>query len=66
MIENELKSGGPLDGWRQDPPARTEDDDPATRKWQIAKRIVLALLLAAAFLIYYLTAQLYEALSRVP
>jgi len=64
MIGNELDSGGSLDGWRQGPPARAKEDDPVTRKWQIAKRIVLALLLAVAFLIYYLTAQLYEALSR--
>ena len=42
---------------------RRVEDDPAVRRWHVAKRIVWMLALAEAFLIYYLLDKLQEALS---
>jgi hypothetical protein len=39
------------------------EDDPVARRWHVAKRIVWMLTLAGAFLFYYLTDKLHEALS---
>ena len=42
---------------------RRVEDDPAVQRWHVAKRIVWMLVLAEAFLIYYLLDKLQEALS---
>lgn len=43
--------------------AKRVEDDPATRAWHLAKRVVWMFLLAAAFLFYYLLDKMSEALS---
>lgn len=48
---------------RQDAAARRAEDDPAVRRWHVAKRIVWMLVVTEAFLIYYLLDKLQEALS---
>jgi hypothetical protein len=50
-------------GRRQDTAARRVEDEPAVRRWHMAKRIVWMLSLAGAFLFYYLIDKLQEALS---
>lgn len=42
---------------------RRVEDDPAVQRWHVAKRITWMLVLAEAFLIYYLLDKLQEALS---
>jgi len=48
---------------RGDPVERRVEDDPAVQRWHVAKRIVWMIVLAEAFLIYYLLDKLQEALS---
>jgi hypothetical protein len=48
---------------RREPVERRVEDDPAVRRWHVAKRIVWMIALAEAFLIYYLLDKLQEALS---
>jgi hypothetical protein len=48
---------------RRDPVERDVEDDPAVQRWHVAKRIVWMIVLAEAFLIYYLLDKLQEALT---
>jgi hypothetical protein len=48
---------------RRDPVERRVEDDPAVQRWHVAKRIVWMIVVAEAFLIYYLLDKLQEALS---
>jgi len=63
MSETELKSLVDLHRYCQELASRKVEDDPLTRKLQAAKRIVWLLLLAGAFLFYYLLDKLQAALS---
>ena len=48
----------------RDGPVRGESkDDPVLQKWRVAKRVTWWILLAAAFLAFYLMDKLNEALS---
>ena len=46
-------------------PVRRLEDDPVLQKWIVAKRITWMILLAGAFLFYYLIERLYTALSML-
>lgn len=63
MSQDESKSLAEPQLHRQDPAGKAANDSPAVRKWQVARRVMWMLLLAGAFLAYYLMDRLNEALS---
>lgn len=50
-------------GYMRELSARRVEDNPTVKRWHIAKRIMWMILLATAFLFYYLIDKLSEALS---
>lgn len=63
MTTSELKSIVDLHKQCQELAARRVDDDPVVQKWRVAKRIAWMMMLAGAFLFFYLIEKLYEALA---
>ena len=63
MSQTELKSLDDARRYKQELEARHAEDELPPRWAQIAKRITLMLLLAGAFLIYYLLDKMQEAVS---
>ena len=63
MSQNQLRSLADQHRYRQDLASKTAADDPVSRKWQVAMRVTWSILLAGAFLVFYLTDRLNEALS---
>lgn len=63
MTAIQLKSLDELHRHNQELAARRVEDDPVTRKLQVAKRIVWMLLLSGSFLFYYLLDKIGEAIS---
>lgn len=63
MSQTELKSLDEARRYNQELAARHAEDELPPRWAQIAKRITLMLLLAGAFLIYYLLDKMQEAVS---
>jgi hypothetical protein len=58
-----LMSLADLQKYNQELANKKPEDDPVVRKLQVAKRIVWIVLLAAAFLFFYLIDKLAEALA---
>ena len=63
MSQNQLRSLADQHWYRQDLAGKTAADDPVLRKWRVAKRVTWSILLAGAFLMFYLMDKLNEALS---
>ncbi len=63
MATSEVKSIEVLRKYSQGLAARRVEDDPVARKWRVAMRIVWMILLAGAFLFYYLLDKMQEAIS---
>ena len=63
MTQNQLESLADQRQYRQGLARKKADDDLVLRKWQVAKRITWMILLAGAFLVFYLMDKLNEALS---
>ena len=61
--QNQLESLADQGHYRQGLAGKKADDDLVLRKWQVAKRITWLILLAGAFLVFYLMDKLNEALS---
>ena len=59
----QLKSLDNLHQHNQEPVERRVEDDPLTKKLQVAKRIVWMCLLSGSFLFYYLLDKIGEAIS---
>lgn len=63
MSQNQLTSLADQHRHSQDPAGNQAKDDPVVQKWRVAKRVTWSILLAAAFLVFYLMDKLNEALS---
>ncbi|MGH8623429.1 MAG: hypothetical protein ACREUB_07380 [Burkholderiales bacterium] len=63
MSQDESKSLAEPQRHGPDLADKSVKDSPAVRKWQVARRVMWMLLLAGAFLAYYLLDRLNEALS---
>ena len=63
MATSEIKSIEDLRRQSLELAARQVDDDPVVQRWHVAKRITWMVLLAGAFLFYYLIEKLHEALA---
>ena len=59
----DLKSVEDLKSYNRELAGKKPEDNPAVQRMQVAKRITWALLLAAAFLAFYLMDKLSEALN---
>jgi hypothetical protein len=63
MAQVDFRSSEDIYRYVQDLSGRKVEDSPKVRLWRIAERITWALLLATAFLVYYLLDLTNEALS---
>jgi len=63
MIDAQIRSPQELHLYAQDLAGRRVDDDPRVRKLQFAKQTTWLVMLALAFLFYYLIDRLREALA---
>ncbi len=63
MAQVEFRSPEDVDRYVQELSGRKVEDAPKLRLWRIAERLAWALLLATAFLVYYLLDLTNEALS---
>lgn len=63
MSRNQLRSPADQPRPSQDLAGNKAKDGPAVQKWQVAKRVTWSILLAGAFLAFYLMDRLNEALS---
>lgn len=65
MTAGQLKSIDALHRHKQELAARRVEDDPVTKRLQVAKRIVWMILLSGSFLFYYLLDKFSEAISML-
>lgn len=63
MSQNQLKSLADQHRHSQDLAGNKAKNDPVVQKWRVAKRATWSILLAGAFLVFYLMDKLNEALS---